>query len=996
MAMTFPMPERAFVGRVAEVGRLGDSLSRAASGHGSAVVISGEPGIGKSTLVAEAVVRAKAMGFNVSSGAASKDSMRPFLVFSGALSTLTEEQLFEPDERAGFSSVFALDASTGQVVAKAAKVGREGISAEIFSGMLSAVQSFIGDSFKEGEGSLGRLEQGDSKILIERACGLSIAAIIEGTDSPEMRAAVKGAADEILREPDSIQAALDTLAGKRFTVRKSLEGMKLESERLRIANRILDVLQASAVRKPLFVVLEDIQWADESSLFALRYVARNIAGSKILLLATARPSEGAGCEKTVAAMKEDGSVKEIALTGLDLAGVRGMVDSALPGNDLPAAFHERLHSDCAGNPFFISELLRQMLADGAIALDGGKYRMARDDYTMPSSVGQVVSRRLESLDEDAMALAEYASCVGREFPTSVALSAPSLEYPAASLEKLAAAGIVTVEGEASEFSHALFQAAVYDSLAPRWRSAHHRSIGEHYEAAHASRIDDVLYELARHFTKANEPAKAVAYSVRAAARAESSLAVEQAIAFYEGAIAMALGRASLTGSLAGVRERLGDLYALAGKHPEAIAAYESEFASTCEARFRARLKRKTAEVHIKVGEFPKAEADCKAGVEALAGEHCGEEARIICVLGGMCDKTGDYDRGIALLKEGMALAEKLGDRVELAHALHGLGGLYLSRSRFPEAIECLSKALEIRRGLGAQMDVSKTLNNLGVAHWYVGDLDKALVALGESLDIKEKHGDKQGIATAYSNLGMIRRNKGDLAMALDYHRRSLEMKRKMGDKYGIGNSLHNIGVTCEDLGDWDGALASHNEGLELRAKIGDKNGVANSYNSIGLVYGLMGHLEKALEYQRESLELATQIDYKRIIIHSRLGIANADMDLGRMDEAWEMVGKALEMAVAIGAKREEAMSRQAVGAVLRLRRDLSGARVELDKAEALLRASDAKSTLAVMLCEKEALLKASGDSAGARAALTEALGLFESSGMRHWVGKCRKSKEGLV
>ncbi|MFO7618256.1 MAG: ATP-binding protein [Thermoplasmata archaeon] len=305
------------IGRDAELATLNRHLADAMAGKGSTLLISGEPGIGKTTLVEEFRKCAEAEGARTLSGAALSDSAHPFQVFSKALEGVTDKPLFEEQEYTSFTEIFAVNGA-GLLLAKASsKEG--GLDADIFAGMLSAVQDFVRDSFgQEGKkAGLGRLEYGDMKILIEHSQHLFLTAVFSGTEHPDMKNTVKQALKKIeerhgqliegwtgkMSEIAPVQNEITKLAGAKFLVRRDLEGIKLENERLRIADRALEALVRLSGDKVLLLLLEDFHWADESSLFVLQYLARNISKSRILLLGTSRPGESDALQKAIESMK---------------------------------------------------------------------------------------------------------------------------------------------------------------------------------------------------------------------------------------------------------------------------------------------------------------------------------------------------------------------------------------------------------------------------------------------------------------------------------------------------------------------------------------------------------------------------------------------------------------------------------------------------------------------------------------------------------------------
>ena len=197
-----PMERGAFVGRERELGAIASAISSALDGNGSCLLVSGEPGIGKTRLVEEAMAKARATGFLVLRGSCSAEGNTPYEPFAKALGA----ELFEDAATSRFSFVIAIGADGGNIVR--AGTGQEAASGG-FPEMLVAVQDFTRDSFGGGDGSLGRLEYGGSKVIIERAGSTTVAAVFDGDEHPEMRALVKEAASRISADPSASPGELE-------------------------------------------------------------------------------------------------------------------------------------------------------------------------------------------------------------------------------------------------------------------------------------------------------------------------------------------------------------------------------------------------------------------------------------------------------------------------------------------------------------------------------------------------------------------------------------------------------------------------------------------------------------------------------------------------------------------------------------------------------------------------------------------------------------------
>lgn len=997
------------VGRDAELAALANHLERASDGRGGAVVVSGEAGLGKTTLVEAFKEKAIASKAIVLSGGASADRLDPFHAVSKALAGALSAPLFETLEQKAFSSVLAFDAA-GSLLAKSSTVEKGNRGPEAFAAMLAAVQGFVRDSFgadqRGGPKGLGRLECGDSKILVEGSENLSLAAVFAGGEHPDMRARLGEAAKRLggpfgtmlasgAKEAGALaplQKELDALSKASFTVRKDLSSVRLEGERVRIADRVLNELAAISSERTVAVVLEDMHWADESSLFVFGYLARNMPGRRILVLATARPGEGAAFEKALGRLREEKAVSEIRLGRVTGQDIRDIVDAQLRGNDFPQGFVEGLAAKCEGNPFFVTELLRQMVASGKVVADGPGFRLAGEGYDIPDSLEAVVQGRLESLTHGAMALAEYASCIGREFGAAVALSGQAMADAGNALAELQSRGIV-VAGEATmAFSHALFQEIVYKGLAPRWRSAHHRSIGEYYERAHQGRLSDVAYELARHFSETGENEKAYAYCRSAGEKAAASYAAEQAIFFNSRALArLPLAKAEgpdRTMAEIDILDKLGEAYTLVGEYGKGLDSYSKALALVTGARERADLHRKIANVYERQSEYDRSRAECDAGLELLGETDCSERARLLLARGWTWLRTGEYGKAGEDFAAGLGVSLSVGDEREVSYAHHSIGTVALYLEKYPEAVEHLGAALEMRERLGDENGASKTLNNLGMVYSELGDFDKALGAYERSLALMKKIGDKNNLGSLAINMGMTLSDLGEVERALSYTLEGCEAAKRVGDKYGMGTALNNIGNFYFDLGVPNKALEYYRQALALRTEVGDQYGQAMTLLNIGDECLDTGDSEKALEHYERSIGIFSEIGEKRGLAHVYTSLVELYLKLGKAGTAEEYGRKALAICLEIGARFEEAMSRHMLALVLGGRKDYGAAEEEFGESVAIYEEVKGNKDLAKVYYDYGRMLAAKGDNAGARDLLERARPMFERMGMKAWVAKC--------
>lgn len=913
------MRNSGIIGRDEELKILSSHLDGAVSGKGSVVLLSGEAGIGKTRLITEIRDLADKKGFKMICGASAADKNHPFMMFSEALENELDAPLFHDRVYTAFTEIFAINRA-GILVAKASPEDEEGLDADIFAGMLSAVQDFVHDSFDssgEQKSGIGRLDYGDMKILIEHGSQVYLTAVLKGAEHKDMRSLLKSTVRNIDEEHGQlletwtgsmnavspVQDLITKLADRKFLVRRDLEGVDLQKERVRISDRILQYLAGMAKERPLLLLLEDLHWSDESSLFVLQYLVRSIGSESIMILATSRPKESDILETALESMAGEQIFSELELKKLGEASVFELVNKLYAPNDFPAEFLTNLSGQCAGNPFFVIEMLMQMQDEGTIAQEGARFVLKSEDYAIPSSVEEVVHRRLDMLEPDSMAMLEFASCIGQSFSKAAALSFHSLKDTGAAFAKLGKSGIITAQNGDAGFSHAIFQDVVYNGIGNRWKAMYHKEIGEYYEGAYSDNLDDVLYELAGHFSKTGEYEKAYDYCLRAAEKAEGTFAAEQAIEFYNQAL-RTIPMMKTSADETGLLRHLGDVHELIGEFQIAIDKFNQVIEKTSDVKLKADFHRKIADNLVKLGESQKANEQCLKGLELLGDEDSAEKARLLLAQGWSFNKIGDFDKAKELFDSGMEMAKKFDMEKEVGAAHLSLGTMEWYRGNFDISLEYLMQSLDIRQKLGDEVEIARTYNNLGSVHHMKGELDTALKYKEKAFDMCKKTGDKMGLATALNNIGIVYWDRGDLETCLDYYDKSLAIKRQIGDKNGQATTLHNIGIIHNEKGEMETAIDYFEQGLAINKSMGSKHGIIYDQCSLAEILYQVGQNERALENASEALKVSLEIGAKGEAAWARRNVAKGLWKNGQWDEAKEALEKALAEFEEIGEMEE--------------------------------------------------------------------------------------------
>jgi DNA-binding SARP family transcriptional activator len=288
------------------------------------------------------------------------------------------------------------------------------------------------------------------------------------------------------------------------------------------------IVEAAAIR-PVLLVLDDVQWADESTLLLLRHVARLLRRQPVLLLVLYRLGDaGAGTPlaRAFVQMRRDHDIDRISLGGLGLDET-----TELAGDVVGADPVEQLHSRTGGNPFFIREFVRSR-SEGSVA-------------ELPEGVQELVRERVGRLGSDAARALAIAAVAGREFDLDVLEDVVGGCVPAVELVERAVSARLVMElpghVERFAFAHDLVRDALLSGRTAAGRVRVHLRIAESLERMRGRRAVDVG-ELAFHFYEARHlgaAARAVEYAREAATVAVSRLAYEDAVTWYERALGAA-------------------------------------------------------------------------------------------------------------------------------------------------------------------------------------------------------------------------------------------------------------------------------------------------------------------------------------------------------------------------------------------------------------------------------------------------------------------------
>ena len=383
---------------------------------------------------------------------------------------------------------------------------------------------------------------------------------------------------------------------------------------------LADYLRALTIEGPALIILEDLHWADDSTLDTLIELVDAVADRPVLFLGTTRAALD---ERRPGWGGERPSIRRLNLRPLSVRASQELVLEILQkADEVPDALRDLVVATAEGIPFFAEELIKMLLDDGVIQPQvggAGTWHVAADRLTafrVPPSLTGVLQARLDRLEPDERILVQQASVVGRRFwdravarlgEISGATDEMGISATLAALQRkelVFQRDVSTFAGcREYMFKHALLRDVAYEGLLRRQRRTYHGAVADWLVETGGDRADEIAGLVGSHLELAGRKADAADHLARAAARATATFANDEAIRFYRRALELVGdGQAQpRDGALAAeLGEGLGDVLHLVGQHAAARDAYRGALAALADAQplVQARLLRKTANAWV--------------------------------------------------------------------------------------------------------------------------------------------------------------------------------------------------------------------------------------------------------------------------------------------------------------------------------------------------------------------------------------------------------------
>ncbi|MDB4952769.1 MAG: hypothetical protein JWO36_338 [Myxococcales bacterium] len=627
-------------------------------------------------------------------------------------------------------------------------------------------------------------------------------------------------------------------------------------------------LTAEAERRPVLLVVENLELCGTDTINFLQYLAAGMRDQRVAVIGTGTASlyerHAAFGDGEVAPQK----VELGALLPNEAEMLLRELCRQLP--DVPPRLIGHVRG-LGGSPRAIHELVRLLLESDVIVREGMMWRLdAARMATMPlpKTYDELVGARLRVMDANERRMIEMASVVGETtwLDAIVALergAQPITDPDGPTLSQIAASGdhsrlsVVAAVGKLIErewlvevpqssiagerelgFAYPNLWSIVYKGIDETKRRTYHNIVARWLELHPEGRTPAVQEEVARHLALAGEAREAATRYRRSAEAARAQYANEKAIRLYDRALL------------------------------------------------------------------------CIGDADSAARIHLWHD------LGSIYEMIGDFEAALGAFERMLRLSWLSASKTKAAVAFNKMGRVWRRKGDLKLALEYLDRGLELFRGAGDSRGIAGSLDDIGKTLHMLGRYDEAHAKIAEALARRGKRGDKRAIATSLSRLGDVQQDRGQYESAYNCHKEALELRKAAGDRWGQVVSQNNLAALAFELGELAEARTSWLAALPEAEAIGALPLAALILTSLGEVALADNKLEEARSRLENALEIIEDVEDRGLESECCRHLATLEKLLGHPQLARELAERALDVAKHAGLREKEAQAYLTLGDVL--------------------------------------------------------------------------------
>lgn len=699
--------------------------------------------------------------------------------------------------------------------------------------------------------------------------------------------------------PMTPQVIQDFSEGEWLTFASPSVQLSADQEKYRIFDYLTRLYLGVTRLRPVVLVIDDMHWADGLSLEFLAYLMRNSIGHRLFLIATMREREATSMDFPITGwlrqMSRSGNYVLLTLRPLDDASMQFVIEQTFGKEGIPPKVVATLLHEARGNPFYLREMLRLLVSDGAIKLERDHWVCDNiPEIRLPETIVDLVDAYLSGLDGQTLEVLTQAAAIGGEFTYEVLEAVTEMKESALLpiLEKALKNAILQEHPSRREdryvFAHATFRKVLYERLSKRRRKRLHLHIGNVMAQVYAERSSFIAAELARHYLAADDLEHALWYTIEAGNQSWSSLAISDAGRYYQQAeeIIERLGSAPLEGDTPVLQMAALGLQVEGMK----LAEYHLNFGCMCIQQGKVEKARLELDQAFGFGK--------QLDSNSLMG-------RALTAMAELCHVLGDYATGMEHAADALDLLRQTGDNAGEIKALIAIAASHNFQGQYAQSRNVYEMVLDLAKAAGDRLSEAGALWGVGQSLYQQGHYESALKYGEQSLVITREIGDRLGERRSLSLIGGVHLDLGNYDEALKYFESALRVVRGVGYRVSEGAMLNNIGEAMRRQRRFTEALVYYQQSLELARETNDRGLQALVTLNIGLVQQGRGQHRQALEMFEQSLQEITYVGLWSLEYEAYICIGDSHLAIRNYAQARQAYETALQNCEVTGAKRHQ-------------------------------------------------------------------------------------------
>jgi predicted ATPase len=687
-----------------------------------------------------------------------------------------------------------------------------------------------------------------------------------------------------------------------------------EHERDRLFEAVSQFVTNVSKEAPLIVVLDDLQWTDQSSLLLLHYLARGVYRAPLLLFGAYRDTDVDEIHPLQAVLTElnrERLLRSVPLKRMSFDDVLEMIKRLLEQDDVPREFCELVFEKTRGNPFFVEEVIKSLKEEGVIYREADKWRIKEvSKIEFPKTVKSVIKARISRLDDECQSVLTLASFVGNDFSFEALCGVTGFKEDKVLdlMDKMLKTGLVkerVIRGEdVYSFADIVIRDVVHEEVSHLRHTKLHGTVGYALEKAYAKKLDEHLGELALHFLEGGDKEKALSYFLKAGDKAQKMYAHTEAFSYLHNALDILEEKEGNLAEKARLMERLGDLKGWTEELDVGLEYLDKAltlWTQLGDKKNIARLHAKMASLlWLAAGDKEKASEHHHMALKILEKEpESVELATIYEDISHMLWRSGkSSEEALSWAQKAFEMAEKLETPEVLAWCYNDLAVLAGKSGDFEKAMKYLELGLKtaLENNLGATITLT-LYNNLADFSYGIGEYQKMFENAQKGSELAKKVGALYSLAWLDMQLASSYALMGETQKATAMLEDVLVLDKRTKNTTHLSYALGILGIAYQWLGEWDKSLQYLMEAADIAKKSEEYQAYGNATIILGELYMEMEDYAEAEKYLKESSSTWTKAkDTSSQFVELFPLLSKLHLKKGEIKEAEELIEKIHEYA----------------------------------------------------------------------------------------------------